>query len=73
MSFSAQPTSGSGVPYPGDNITMEIHADPGSLCAVGVVDRSVHVMEEPSYLSVEKVSQRSKVKGQTALTEANLK
>ena len=44
------------MPYPGDNVTMEIRAEPGSLCALGVVDRSIHVMEEPSYLSIDTVS-----------------
>ena len=56
VSLHAVPTSVRGVPYPGDNVTMEIRAEPGSLCAVGVVDRSIHVIEEPSYLSIEKVS-----------------
>ena len=41
--------------YPGDRVGMEISAAVGSLCAVGVVDRSVQTIQTASTITADKV------------------
>ena len=42
--------------YPGDTVGMEISAAAGSLCAVGVVDRSVQAIQQASTFTADTVS-----------------
>ena len=42
-------------PYPGDKVKVEVGAKPGSLCAIGVVDRTVHAMHESNTITIDKV------------------
>ena len=41
--------------YPGKATTLKIHAEAGSLCAIGVVDKSVHLLGGPHRLTLENV------------------
>ena len=41
--------------YPGDAVELELRAAAGSLCAVGVVDRSVYAVQAEEALTAEKV------------------
>ena len=41
--------------YPGKATTLEIRADQGSLCAIGIIDKSVHLLRGPHRLTVDTV------------------
>ena len=41
--------------YPGEAVSVELRADAGSLCALGVIDKSVHLLGGNNRLSMGKV------------------
>ena len=41
---------------PGGKATLKLSAAEGSLCSVGIVDKSVYVLEDPETITKDKVS-----------------
>lgn len=41
--------------YPGESVSVDVRADADSVCALGVVDKSVHLLGGNNQLNIDKV------------------
>ena len=46
---------------PGEETTLQLSAQPGSLCGLSAVDKSVHIMEPGKRLDANKVTELTEV------------